>query len=578
MARGKRIREVARFAVAAAFVALGLLLIAAAGQTRAATSDPTGSTCPDGYHWERLSGVGCVQNNLPPNARYSYTSAAICNDGFIGVHEPGPNDYGADPNASYLVACLTQAELDARNAATPTPAANGNGGGPALGAGPLDKLASGLIEEGVSQPNPADADLGGLAATGVLLLSVGGAVAAGGGSGMSGALGSLGGGHGTVARGAGSSASGQGRAGRPGAGAGTVTAGAASAAGFPGLASGAGAVVTSGFRLPLPRVELVQGGLSIFRSMKRVTEDANPTGYSPSEVALLLGDAAGISAVANALSPAIGLISLTASGAATATTVRSPGQIFDLLRRNFARLGYLQGIVDENVGHLDGELGELDARIDPASMPPAPADPAALPDSALAAARTGWAHRMDAVFDAVAAAQARLDDLDVRRGNLAHQIDALGDLLGRTDAAGSRPLTPDMASIVAYGRGWYFGGDSSKMAAALRESSSPSKGGATQRRMRAGGMDVALGLGGGPAPAGTNTLGSWATANGIHDGRLALVQAMAGLERWRGFYDALAGSAQEQLAVLRGQADRASAARRDLAAEVSRRAIGGFGR
>jgi hypothetical protein len=668
VAREMRLRDVARYVFASALVALGLLLILAAQQSpaRAATSDPTGSTCPDGYHWERMSGVGCVQNTLPPNARYSYTSAAICNDGYYAIHEPGPNAFGADPNASYLTACLTQAEWDARNAATPTPAAQGGGGGADAGVGPIDRLVSELVEEGTSKPDERSSGVGGLAATAMLLLSAGGAIAAGGGSGVGQAMGGHGrapdvmrGGASGVGQGmsAGASGVGQGivhpsgvgqemsggasgvgqgmsggagavsdamRGGASGVGQGmsggasgvgqgivhpsgvgqamsggagstgvlggpaalghavSAGAGAAStlaapaAAGLPGIASGAGSVLASGFGLPLPRVEMVQAGLSIFRSMKRVTGEPNPGGYSQAELTLLLGDMAGIAAVASALSPAVGLITLTASGAATAREIRNPQQVLDLLRRNFGRLGYLQGVVDENVSHLDGELADLTSTADPAAVPQPPADLQAMPDAALAAARTEWARRMDAAFDAIAAAQGRLDDLDTRRNNLAHQIDALGDLLGRIDPSGSVPLTGDMAAIVAYGRGWYFGGDGSKMAAALNESFAKSRG-AAQRRMRAGGMDAALGLGPGPVPAGTRSLARWALANGVRDGRLAVLEAMAGLERWRGFYDALTAAAQQRLAVLRAWAEAASTVRRDLAAEVSRRAVGGAG-
>jgi hypothetical protein len=654
VARAIRVRDVGRYVTAAALVALGLLLILAVqlSPARAATSDPTGSTCPDGYHWERMSGVGCVQNNLPPNARYSYTSAAICNDGFIAVHEPGPNSFGADPNVNYLTACLTQAEWDARNAAPPTPAAQGNGG-TGGGAGPIDQVAQGLAEDGTTQPDQQSSSVAGLAATGMLLLSAGGAIAASGGSGLGHGPGGLGGSHEAMRGGAstvgqgmsggasvagqgivhssgvgqamgggagavneemrgGASAVGQGMSGGAsavgqgivnpsgvgqamGGGAGAVNEAmrggasavgqgqpggafaAPAAAGLPGIASGAGTALASGFSLPLPRVEMAQAGLSIFRSMKRVTEAPNPNGFSQAEVTLMLGDVAGIAAVAGALSPAVGLISLTAAGAATAREVRNPQQVFELLRRNFGRLGYLQGVVDENVSRVDGQLGDFDSAADPAPLPPPPANLPALPDAALATARVEWARRMDAAFDALTVAQARLDELDTRRNNLAHQIDAIGDLLGRTDAAGSVPLTSDMAAIVAYGRGWYFGGDGSTMASALRESFAKS-GGTTQRRMRAGGMDAALGLGAGPVPAGTGTLGAWATANGVGDGRLAVLQAMAGLERWRGFYDALAAAAQQRLIAVRSHTEAASTVRRDLAAEVSRRAIGGAGR
>jgi hypothetical protein len=71
------------------------------------------------------------------------------------------------------------------------------------------------------------------------------------------------------------------------------------------------------------------------------------------------------------------------------------------------------------------------------------------------------------------------------------------------------------------------------------------------------------------------TLGAWAARQQVADGRLAVLQALAGLERWRGFYDALASSVQAEIATLRNNADVAVAARRDLAAEVQRRAMQG---
>jgi len=71
------------------------------------------------------------------------------------------------------------------------------------------------------------------------------------------------------------------------------------------------------------------------------------------------------------------------------------------------------------------------------------------------------------------------------------------------------------------------------------------------------------------------TLAQWAASQGVADGRLAVLQALAGLERWRGFYDALAGSVQVEINRLRAEADVAVAVRRDLAAEVQRRALDG---
>jgi hypothetical protein len=245
----------------------------------------------------------------------------------------------------------------------------------------------------------------------------------------------------------------------------------------------------------------------------------------------------------------------------------------------------MQGVVDENVSGAEGQLGNLAAQATTvaAASPPRRPDPSAMSDVELRKSRTEWAQRMDTTFDALAAAQAELGDLDVRRNNLAHQIDSLGDLLSRSDPAGSTPLPAELAKIMAYGRGWFFAGESSSMAAALRESIANSGGAGPAPRIRA--SSAAAGGGsppraGGPAaaPGGSDTLAEWAAAAGAADGRSAVLQAMAGLERWRGFYDALAASVQAGIAGLRVEVDQAIAARRDIAAEIARRAVGGTGR
>jgi len=426
--------------------------------------------------------------------------------------------------------------------------------------GPVDKVAGMLASDGATAPDPRDADLGGVAATGVLLMSVGGAVVAG-------AAGAAGSGHGALLGSQGSATL--------HAGAGTQAASGGAAIAPPVATAANVATAAGGFSLPVPRVELVEGGLSIFRSMKRVTEDANPSGYSPGDVAQMVGDAAGIAVLASALAPVVGLVSLAAGGAAAATDVKSPQEIFEGLRRNFGRMGYMQGVLDENVSHVDKQLGDLDISADALAGPPPPANPAALSAKDLKAARTHWAHRADAAFDALAAAQTELDDLDVRRSNLAHQIDAIGDLLVRIDQTGSVLLSDNLAATISYGRGWYFAGDSSKMAAALRESFAKSRAAGTSRRLRAAGTDAAVAVDSGAGGSPAITLGQWAVANQIADGRLAVFQALAGLERWRGFYDALAGSVQERIGSIRLVADQAVGARRDLAAEVQRRALQG---
>jgi hypothetical protein len=234
----------------------------------------------------------------------------------------------------------------------------------------------------------------------------------------------------------------------------------------------------------------------------------------------------------------------------------------------------MQGIVDENVSHADHNLGDLDPGApDPAAAAP-PQDPTALSARDLKAVRTLWAGKADAAFDALASAQQELDDLDDRRSNLAHQIDAISDLLGRVDDAGKVGLPQYLADTITYGRGWHFAGDSSKMAAALRQSFAQARSTGAPHPRRTTGRTPAAPPDDTAMPA-AMTLAEWAANQRVADGRMAVLEALAGLERWRGFYDALAGSVQVRIGTLRTEADVAVAARRDLAAEVQRRALEG---
>lgn len=579
-------------------VGVGLLLVICAQQARGASPTPD-SGCSDGFRWERMSGVGCVQISLPAHGQYSYTSAAICSEPYIAVHAPGPNAYGSDPNVNYLVECITAEEAAARALASassqPTQAAadgrdgtlsdddvcHYDAGHSVKCSGPLGEVADMLAADGTTAPDPKDADLGGVAATGILLLSVGGAVVAS----SSGGLGGLAGGA------AGGAAGGSG--GAPGSSSGGATGGGASGAASSGhAATGGHSLMTpfdaaaantsalgvvpavSGINLAVPRVELIQGGLSIFRSMKRVTDQADPTGYSPGDVAQLLGDAAGIAALASVLAPGIGLISLAAGGAAAVMDVKSPQEIVGQMRSNFGRLGYMQGVLDENVSHADHELGDLDpAEMDPAAAAPPPRNPTVLSAKDLRTARTLWAAKADAAFDALARARQERDDLDDRRSDLAYQIDAVGDLLGRVDTSGSVGLPQYLVGTITYGRGWYFAGDSSKMAAALRQSFEKVRSAGVERPRRGADKSSTVSRPDETAGPKAMTLAEWAASQKVADGRMAVLQALAGLERWRGFYDALASSVQVRINTLRVQADVAVAARRDLAAEVQRRAL-----
>jgi hypothetical protein len=495
-----------------------------------------------------------------------------------------------------LVVCAQQVHGAGPTAAWCSDALHCTSGTPApgdaddmLGSGPIDQLAAALADTGTVPPTPAESDLGGVTATGVMLMTIGGAVVIGGAGGLSGLGGAAGAGGGaggasgadggnSAAGGAATASRGAGIAGYLSAAAGHgATAGVGGAVGT--MAANAAAVgnltTAAGSGLPLPRPELIVAGLSIFRSMKRVTDEADPSGYSAGDIAQLMGDAAGIGALASILAPAAGLVSLAAAGAAAGADVIPPREVVERLRRNFGQLGYMQGVLDENVSQVDGQLSGLDGapRATAAkSGPEIPTDPAALSNTNLRAARAAWAARADAEFDSLIRMQAEMNDLDDRRRNLAHQVDAVGDFLARLDDAGTTPVPPHIGDTLRYGVGWYLAGDPERMAVALRESRSQAREVAKPGKAVASTATRAASVST-PKTKGT-PFAEWAAANKIEGGRVAILQALAGLERWCGFYDALTGTLQRQLVQMRAQADSAGATRRSLSAEMQRRTLG----
>jgi hypothetical protein len=354
-----------------------------------------------------------------------------------------------------------------------------------------------------------------------------------------------------------------------------------------GLAAGSIAVgnltTASGSGLPLPRSELIAAGLSISRCMTRVTDGADPSGYSPADTARLMSDLSRIGALASILDPSAGLVSLASAGPTTGAEVDSPAEVVARLRRNFGQLGYMQGVLDENVGQVDGRLAGLDglaAAASAAASEPSPEfahDPTALSEDELRAARSAWAARADRDFDALIAAQCEMNDLDDRRRNLDHQVDAVSEMLSRLDDAGTMAMPVHLGETLRYGLGWHMGGDPARMAGALSDSRAAARvavGPAAGAVAAAAPAAVSASK---SAPASAKPTGptfvEWAAANKFEGGRMGVLQALAGLQRWCGFYDALTGTMARQLVALRVQADTASAARRILSAEMQRRAL-----
>jgi hypothetical protein len=318
--------------------------------------------------------------------------------------------------------------------------------------------------------------------------------------------------------------------------------------------------------------------------MRRVTAGTDPSAYTAADVTQLIGDAARIGALASILDPAAGLVSLAAAGTGANAEADSPGEVVERLRRDFGQLGYLQGVLDENLSQLDGQLAGLDGLPDgPAAVevPELPADLAALSDEELRSARSAWAVRADVDFDALIQAQEEMNDLDDRRRNLGHQVDAISDLMARLDEAGTTLVPSHFGDTLCYGLGWHLAGDSTRMCGSLRESRAQARVSARPATIAAQTSPGALASSAaGPAattpsparPRGT-PFAEWAAANKFEGGRLAILQSLAGLQRWCGFYDALTGTVQRQLVQLRAQADAASTARRLLSAELQRRAL-----
>ena len=404
--------------------------------------------------------------------------------------DPGPADAGANHRRGAGHPKADPRAAEGRRRAHPSP---------------QDPVVGLLADSGP----PGDTGLGAIAATAVLLFSVGGAALAGGSGGLASLFGLFGlggaqgrrGSHGRCGRGLRAPISG-GSSALHGAGSATAAVAGGVSTGAASTMSGVGGTVSSGFNLPLPKGDLIKDGLGIFRSMKRVLDEVDPTGVNPGHMAQFLGDAASFAALASVLAPVVGLISVATTGAAAASDVKSPQEVFEGLRSNVDRLGYMQGIVDENVSQQDGVLGEFGAGGDAATD------------------------------------RRTVEFLEASKDQVSRQAESVSKLLELTEADPNAAveLTAADAAAIAFGRNWYSGGDSERMAADLRERFESSK--------PAGGVDGAVG-GADAAPA---TLAALAATDGVRDGRLALLEAKAGLERWLGFYDALSASVRDRVA------------------------------
>jgi hypothetical protein len=140
----------------------------AAGQER--------KNCPPGFVWIRMSGIGCVQEKLPANAKISYEGYSICEDGYTGIYERRATTDGEPaPGTPYTsFAYLKRCEKSGA----------GSGGGIAGGGGGITRDAAKRLYDDGYGPLPGDlAGAGGLVAGAATLAAAGGWIARGWGAG-----------------------------------------------------------------------------------------------------------------------------------------------------------------------------------------------------------------------------------------------------------------------------------------------------------------------------------------------------------------------------------------------------------
>lgn len=83
-----------------------------------------GPQCPPGFVFDRLSGVGCVQENCFSVGVLSYTGSCVCLEGYVGCYEPIEFDsalcFPFCPNSS-LVACIHPPQVCSSEAGLDSP-------------------------------------------------------------------------------------------------------------------------------------------------------------------------------------------------------------------------------------------------------------------------------------------------------------------------------------------------------------------------------------------------------------------------------------------------------------------------
>jgi len=574
-----------RTILASTLIASGCLLILAANVTNQhlAAANPT---CPPGYTYEPWMGIDCIQTKVPPHGKISYTGEAICEDGYVAVYAPGPNEYGSDPETNYLVECITPEEAARRAAASAHPESSvppnaeispaqtgppGSQTGVSAGSGgdPVAAAAGAVVEDGSQAPDKRDTGLAGVTATGLLI------VGCGAGFGLLGPSELLGGGSG----------------GGPGGGAGgTDSGGGTGGGGASQTPSPTGSPDADELRRRRDQLDKIEASLA--RTVKRVTDATNPDTWGPQEIAELTSDAAAIAAIAGPLAVPAGGVALAAGAVSQVGKYYSPRETIESMRGNLSTLGYLQGQVQADLSNVDAQLRDIATGKGPAPEPTL--DFTSMSDADLQAARQAAAARTDAAFDDAIAAQKSIGETDDRRRNLMRNIDVVKDQLAQLQAIDGQPSVPFTALGLASGTPAvggeaaveHFATDVSlqRMNAAFQAqamdaaAAAASKGAAAASTTLTQTSKVVAGFGAGAA-ATSGVLGAVQVHNdrAIDSGLDTVHRTLADMERMQGFNDARANNLQDQIAAARTRADQAIATRRAISAEIDSRAMAAAG-
>ncbi|MDH5201617.1 MAG: hypothetical protein OEW93_12070, partial [Candidatus Bathyarchaeota archaeon] len=141
--------------------------------------------CPSGFHWVRLSGQCCVQDEgtLPGHGKINFDGTSICEDGYTPEYERRPTTDGEGPpgcpnytSFPFLTACHA---TDSGGAAVPAGGAISGAGAPSNRVQEAIRDASEALYEGGGGPSKQDLALtGGVVGGFGLLAALGTFVAA----------------------------------------------------------------------------------------------------------------------------------------------------------------------------------------------------------------------------------------------------------------------------------------------------------------------------------------------------------------------------------------------------------------